>query len=100
MHGPSECLGNIVELCAATLYPDPKIYLGFTMCLFNDLSHIPDETLIESCSLEHGLDFEKLKDCTSKDDGAYGIDLLRQSVARSANAHVQYSCTVSLPYNA
>lgn len=89
-----------MELCAATLYPDPKIYLGFTMCLFNDLSHIPDETLIESCSLEHGLDFEKLKDCTSKDDGAYGIDLLRQSVARSANAHVQYSCTVSLPYNA
>jgi hypothetical protein len=28
MHGPEECMGNIIELCAAKLYPDPKIYLG------------------------------------------------------------------------
>lgn len=95
MHGPGECLGNIVELCAADLYPDPKIYLGFTMCLSDDYSHIPDKDLMESCALEHGLDFDKLNDCSSKDDGGYGIDLLRQSVTRSANAHVQYSCTAS-----
>lgn len=24
-HGPEECLGNIIELCAAQLYPDPKV---------------------------------------------------------------------------
>jgi len=64
------------------------------MCLLEDYSHIPEERLMKSCALEHGLDFDKLNDCTSKDDGAYGIDLLRQSVGRSANAKVQYSCTV------
>lgn len=25
MHGQEECLGNIIELCAAHLYPDPKV---------------------------------------------------------------------------
>lgn len=30
MHGPEECMGNIIELCAAKLYPDPKIYLGMS----------------------------------------------------------------------
>ncbi|KAL5086060.1 hypothetical protein Trisim1_009687 [Trichoderma cf. simile WF8] len=32
-HGPSECIGNIIELCAHELYPDPKIYLGFVIGL-------------------------------------------------------------------
>jgi hypothetical protein len=31
MHGPGECMGNIIELCAARLYPDVKTNLGFTM---------------------------------------------------------------------
>src|ERR1700712_4578885 len=26
MHGPTECLGNILELCAIHEYPDPKVY--------------------------------------------------------------------------
>ena len=94
MHGPSECLGNIIELCAATLYPDPKIHLGFAMCMTNDLSHIPAEALVKGCSLEHGIDFEKLNDCASKEDGSFGMDLLRQSVTRTSQANVTRSCTV------
>lgn len=26
-HGPEECMGNIIELCSAKLYPDPKVCL-------------------------------------------------------------------------
>ena len=29
-HGQTECLGNILMLCAANEYPDPKLYLGFS----------------------------------------------------------------------
>ena len=32
MHGPPECLGNIILLCAAHLYPEPKLHLGFANC--------------------------------------------------------------------
>jgi Gamma interferon inducible lysosomal thiol reductase (GILT) len=95
MHGPNECLGNIVELCAASLYPDPKIYLGFAMCLSREYQQIPSRALVSDCALEHGIEFEKLNDCASRDSGAFGIGLLRDSVRRSQTLGVTKSCTVS-----
>ncbi|XDG06774.1 hypothetical protein ABKA04_006389 [Annulohypoxylon sp. FPYF3050] len=95
-HGPAECMGNIIELCAHHLYPDPKIYLGFTMCLTKEYKMIPQRELVEDCALEHAIDFEKLNECATKDNGAYGVDLLRQSVARSSSVGVTKSCTVRL----
>ncbi|KAI1802779.1 hypothetical protein F4811DRAFT_381433 [Daldinia bambusicola] len=95
-HGPGECMGNIIELCARNLYPDPKIYLGFTMCLTKDYKMIPQRELVEDCALEHAIDFEKLNDCAARDDGAVGMAMLRESVQRSADAGVTKSCTVRL----
>ena len=95
-HGQTECLGDMLELCAANLYPSPRIYLGFTMCLFNDYTNIPGNALVKGCALEYGVDFEKLNDCASKDDGENGMALLRDSVKRSSKAGVDTSCTVSV----
>ncbi|KAI9827230.1 MAG: hypothetical protein M1832_005368 [Thelocarpon impressellum] len=78
-HGPPECLGNMLELCAAALYPAPKTYLGFTMCLTRSYEDIPARHLVEDCALEHGIDFARLNGCVSSDDG-YGVGLLRDSV--------------------
>ena len=83
MHGPEECMGNIIELCAAHLYPDPKLYLGFTMCLTRDYKEIPDRALVQDCALEHGLDFKKLDECAVADGDAAGVTLLQDSVRRS-----------------
>lgn len=77
-------LGNIIELCAQHLYPDPKTYLGFTNCLTRDYPLIPQRSLIEDCALEHAVDFNKLNECATRDDGAFGVGLLRESVVRSA----------------
>lgn len=96
MHGQTECLGNMIELCAASVYPDPKQYLGFTMCMFNDYKNIPDKHLVMDCAAEFGMDFEKLNECVSRDDGEFGMDLLRDSVERSSEANVTKSCTVRL----
>ncbi|KAJ9623257.1 hypothetical protein H2203_006196 [Taxawa tesnikishii (nom. ined.)] len=95
-HGPGECLGDTLELCAAHLYPYPKIYLGFTMCMTKNYQDIPDEDLVKDCALEHGIDFNALNHCVSRDDGEYGIDLLRRSVKRSQDAGVTKSCTIRL----
>lgn len=95
-HGQTECLGDILELCAAATYPDPKIYLGYTMCLSRRYPEIPKKELAEDCALEHGMDFERLNECMSKDDGAFGMGLLRESVRRSEEAGVKTSCTVRL----
>ncbi|KAL1899604.1 hypothetical protein Cpir12675_001373 [Ceratocystis pirilliformis] len=80
MHGPTECIGNIIELCAFELYQDPKISLGFTMCITRDYPHIPERSLVEDCALEHGMDFQALNECTTREDGAHGISMLRRSV--------------------
>lgn len=86
-----------MQLCAASVYPDPKIYLGFTMCLSEDYQDIPARNLMKDCALEHGMDFDKLNACASDDDGAKGIEMLRKSVERSAELNVTTSCTVSFP---
>lgn len=72
-------------LCAASLYPDPKTYLGFTMCLMKDYSDIPQRSLIEDCALEHAIEFDMLDDCASKDDGGFGVGMLRDSIRRTSN---------------
>ncbi|KAI3329799.1 hypothetical protein F4824DRAFT_372422 [Ustulina deusta] len=100
-HGPGECMGNIIELCAHQLYPDAKTWLGFTMCLTKDYHAIPQRELVEDCALEHALDFEKLNECATRDDGAFGMSMLRESVERSAsvrwiqvlNKHPHHSLT-------
>lgn len=96
MHGPEECLGNIIELCAARLYPDPKIYLGFTMCMTRQYEDIPQRDLIEDCALEHSISMEKLGECIDHDEGSLGVDMLQASFNRSADAGVSKSCTVRL----
>lgn len=93
-HGPAECLGNIILLCAAKVYPDPKLWLGFTNCMIADYPNIPKRDLVESCAMEHGLDFQKLNSCIS--DEGEGIDLLRASIERSQENNVTKSCTVRL----
>ncbi|RYP44211.1 hypothetical protein DL768_009303 [Monosporascus sp. mg162] len=84
-HGPKECMGNIIELCAVHLYPDVKVHLGFTHCLTQDYEDIPDSELVEECALEYGMSIGDLNDCASRDDGAFGLSLLRGSVKRSAD---------------
>ncbi|KID92332.1 Gamma interferon inducible lysosomal thiol reductase GILT [Metarhizium guizhouense ARSEF 977] len=88
-HGPSECMGNIIELCARELYPDPKINLGFIMCLTKDYPHIPERALVEDCALEHAIDIRAINECATRDDGAYGMGLLRNSIQRTTDQSSQ-----------
>ena len=92
MHGPSECLGNMILLCAAHLYPSALLSLGFTNCMVANYEKIPERDYVEQCALEHGLDFGKINDCIS--DEGEGIGLLRDSVERTIEAGVKKSCTV------
>ncbi|KIW21404.1 hypothetical protein PV08_01984 [Exophiala spinifera] len=93
-HGPAECLGNVILLCAAKVFPDVKIWLGFANCMISDYPDIPKRDLVESCAMEHGIDFSRLNGCIS--DEGEGIGLLRSSIERSEEYNVTKSCTVRL----
>ena len=92
MHGPPECLGNMILLCAQKLYPEPVRSLGYANCVISSYKRIPERQLVESCALEHGLDFSKINSCIS--DEGEGVGLLRESVMRTEAAGVTKSCTV------
>ena len=95
MHGPTECLGNMIELCAAELFPkDVKRSLGFSTCLTQSYKEIPSRNLVEHCALEHGISFDDVNDCISEEGKA--LDLLKASFKRSQAAGVTTSCTVRL----
>ncbi|KAL1886660.1 hypothetical protein Plec18167_000593 [Paecilomyces lecythidis] len=118
-HGPAECIGNMLMLCAANLpFPPnddlessltgrtPTIrWLGFSNCLIGSYEEIPKRDLVEDCALEHGIDFDALNHCASQQDDQdpsdefgdapfSGIALLRESAQRSAQLGVTTSCTV------
>lgn len=93
MHGSTECLGNMLCLCAISLFPnDSVISLGFANCLILSYPRIPHRDLVESCALEHGIKFEELNSCISEE--GKGMDLLASSIERSKNAGVRKSCTI------
>ncbi|PWY89032.1 gamma interferon inducible lysosomal thiol reductase [Aspergillus heteromorphus CBS 117.55] len=121
MHGPTECIGDMLILCAANLpFPrgadavsstesrTPTIRsLGFANCLISSYHDIPKRELVEQCALEHGIDFEALNRCASQenDDPDHddedrlrtplsGIALLRKSALHSEKLGVKRSCTL------
>ncbi|KAJ5098203.1 hypothetical protein N7532_005204 [Penicillium argentinense] len=117
MHGPTECIGNMLMLCAANLpfppkadesllptsYPRTPIIrsLGFANCLINQYPRIPEREFVHQCALEHGIDFDSLNRCASQqddnpDDSLSGIALLRSNVKRGKDLGVTTSCTVRL----
>lgn len=116
MHGPGECIGDMLMLCAANLPFPPEDgsqgstptvrSLGFSTCLISNYEDIPGRPLVEHCALEHGIDFDALNACVSRQGDVpnkdaqegplSGISLLRESAVHSAELGVKTSCTVRL----
>ncbi|OQE44290.1 hypothetical protein PENCOP_c002G07701 [Penicillium coprophilum] len=123
MHGPGECIGNMLMLCAANLpfpptadeaslpsqYPRTPIIrsLGFANCLLNDYARIPNREFVHQCAMEHGIDFDSLNKCASQqnddpndgNDGGpplSGLALLRASATHGEQLGIKTSCTVRL----
>lgn len=86
----------MLELCAAHHYPNPKIYLGFTMCMSNQFEDIPSKELVEECALEHGMSFNKLNECTAAESGSFSVDMLRTSFNHTSSLGIDKSCTVTV----
>jgi hypothetical protein len=92
-HGPGECLGDTLILCAQNLYPESTVRsLGFANCMISGYRDIPERAHVQNCALEHGVDFDKLNECATDTDR--GERLLREAVKWTRAEGVKYSCTV------
>ncbi|KAI8811542.1 hypothetical protein BJ742DRAFT_120400 [Cladochytrium replicatum] len=45
LHGPSECEGNVQQLCVQKYFPDPDIWFKFILCQNRQFRSIPSQTL-------------------------------------------------------
>ena len=59
-----------------------------------EYEHIPEAGLTRNCALESGMSFEDLNECASRDEGGWGMGLLRRSVEFSRSVGAGISCTV------
>ncbi|KAJ9053525.1 hypothetical protein DSO57_1023370 [Entomophthora muscae] len=89
MHGESECLGNIHELCAKKISPDS--YFGFALCLNKNPSTIgkSDQDLTK-CLVASNIPLAQFRTCVSED----GRQLLKESVSYTKSMQMKSSCTI------
>ncbi|GAO52783.1 hypothetical protein SAICODRAFT_20148 [Saitoella complicata NRRL Y-17804] len=90
-HGPTECLGNIQQLCLAQSYPNPHLSLPFILCQNLNQSQIPQNGA--ACLVFLGLDLKKWEQCVEGDEGR---GLLITSARGVQERNVTRSCTVEV----
>ncbi|KAG0161649.1 hypothetical protein PDIDSM_1842 [Penicillium digitatum] len=105
-HGPGECIGDMLMLCAANL-PFPPTADEASLPSQYPGPRLSDREFVHHCALEHGIDFDALNKCASQqnddpndgNDGGpplSGIALLRESAMHGEQIGVKISCTVRL----
>ncbi|KAF3156871.1 hypothetical protein TWF106_004058 [Orbilia oligospora] len=96
-HGPDECLGDMLELCAYELHKDrPQMWLGFINCMGQNYQNIPQDAYVSNCASEYGLSFDQLERCAASEDENRGMELLRASARRAIDQGISTSCTVTV----
>lgn len=87
LHGNSEVLGNIVQLCAIKY--EPKKYMDLIVCMNKNANAIPNNW--ESCAKENGLNVDKIKSCYESDEGK---KLHSESIKKSEAVNARGSPTM------
>ncbi|MBI5533656.1 MAG: thioredoxin domain-containing protein [Deltaproteobacteria bacterium] len=87
MHGDSEVVGDIAQVCAAR--QDPARYLGMVVCQNSDQSQVDSNW--ESCAAQVGIPLPALRACVK---GGEGARLLAASFQRSAARSVNVTPSI------
>mmetsp|Transcript_32075 Transcript_32075/g.92151 ORF Transcript_32075/g.92151 Transcript_32075/m.92151 type:complete len:218 (+) Transcript_32075:118-771(+) len=91
MHGPSECAGDIQQLCAQAEAGSVSQLIDFVLCQSQDRQKIPDNG--EECIAHAGYNAERMDTCIH---GNKGMDMLKKSFGVSQSRGIGLSCTVSV----
>jgi len=91
MHGPGECVGNAILLCAKnlTVEKSPWGWWDMGVCMQTQFSLIPDNA--QDCATKVGLAWDPINACAT---GKAGSDLFSASVTVSHNLGVKSTPTI------
>jgi len=90
-HGPGECVGNRILLCARnlTIATSKWGWWDLGVCMQTNYTNIPDD--VPACIKKVGLDWTPINNCAS---GPMGAALLNQSIAVAAAHKVTETPTI------
>lgn len=67
-HGPVECFGNLVSVCAMDTLKTPEVYLPFILCIeARDTESV--EMSSYDCAQEQGIQIDKVRECVKGPQG-------------------------------
>jgi len=91
MHGPNECIGDLMELCAYNLTITTSQYgwWEFGLCLQTNYEDIPDNA--QGCAQTASLDYNAILTCSKS---KLGQTLFSQSIAIANNMGVDATPTI------
>ena len=89
MHGESEVQGNILEVCAARLFPENYKYFDFYTCINKNYRKLPEGW--EACATSSKLDVPKMKACF---EGEQGKKFLSESFKKAKSKKATGSPTL------
>ncbi|KAG0203440.1 hypothetical protein BGX28_004267 [Mortierella sp. GBA30] len=97
MHGPSECAGNIQQLCFKKYFPDHKYWYAFVVEMNSKPNKIGDPHYAREAgerivnNTEYGSALDQVDKCAA---GSEGLDLLIESVKNTVSQGATASCTI------
>jgi len=94
MHGPEECTGDLLLLCAHNTSgsnPNHWAWWGNEVCMMGDQDNIPDNA--QSCAQQNKLDWKAISACAN---GNLGDTLFTDSINYANNVGIQATPSVSI----
>jgi len=91
LHGPDECAGDIIELCAYNMTLNVSQYGWWKMgvCMQSDYANIPGNA--QNCAQQAGLDWNAINNCVTS---GLGNTLFSASIAYSNSMGVDATPTI------
>jgi hypothetical protein len=90
LHGPDECAGDIIEICAYYLNAsNEQGWWTMGLCMQTDYENIPDNA--QACAKKANVNWDKIYSCSQS---SLGASLFSQSIAVGNNMNVDATPTI------
>ncbi|GAB6031765.1 E3 ubiquitin-protein ligase NRDP1 [Chamberlinius hualienensis] len=68
-HGEPECIGNVIQSCAVSIYPDQNVFIPYLGCTETPSNVTEPNIAASQCAYEQGLDYQLINTCAGSQEG-------------------------------
>jgi len=91
-HGPSECVGDEILICASQMYPEGWSWWNLTSCMQSDYTNVPSN--FQSCAEKSGYNSTIIAAIQACSQDKTGVQLLTASFNEASNQGIDEAPTI------